>query len=184
MNTDNIWPGLFLLGFVALIILRHIRSMPRVFIPDYKRGVRFSRGVFKDVLGPGVYQPFSRKQQIEVVDMRPQPIFLDRVAYRDVLQNESFMSIGADLLVGDARLAVNMLKDQINDSFPMVRHAIGSYVSRGIVDDSPEYRAKTSEEITRVVNDDLARVGMKIANVEIVELWSHPGLERTTTVSN
>ncbi|HEY0701590.1 MAG TPA: SPFH domain-containing protein [Candidatus Acidoferrales bacterium] len=184
MNTDNIWPALFLVGLVILIWSRRLGKTPRVFIPDYKRGVRFSRGAFVDVLGPGTHHPFTLKQQIEVVDMRPQPIFLDRVSYRDVLQNESFMSIGAEVLVGDARLAVNMLKDQIKDSLPLVRHAVQSLVSRGIADDSAEYRIKTSEDITRIVNDELARVGMKIANVEIVELWSRPGLERNTTVSN
>jgi hypothetical protein len=59
-----------------------------------------------------------------------------------------------------------------------------SVVSRGIADENPEFRIKTAADITRTVNAELDRLGMKISNVEIVELWSRPGLGRMTTISN
>src|SRR5579872_4794872 len=129
MNSDNIW-SLFLLAIVTLFFVGlRLRKAKRIFVPDYQRGVRFIRGSFANVLGPGSYQPFMSKEQITVVDMRPQPIFLERVTYRDALQNESFMSIGAELQVSDPHLAATLLKDQINGSLPIVRDALRSVAS-------------------------------------------------------
>jgi hypothetical protein len=109
MNTDNIWSLLILATAALYVLARRLRRTQRIFVPDYKRGVRFVRGSFDRVLGPGSYKPFTMKEQIEIVDMRPQPIFLEKIFYRDALQNESFVSIGAELLISDAYLASTML---------------------------------------------------------------------------
>jgi hypothetical protein len=184
MNTDNIWSVLILVTVALYVVARRLGKRQLVFIPDYKCGVRFVEGSFTNVLGPGNYQPFVRKEHIEIVDMRPQPILLERITYRDAWQNESFVSIGAEILVCDARLAATMLKNQIDDSLPIVRDTLRSVVSRGIADGNPEFRSKTAADITQAVNAELGTLGMKISDVEIIEVWSHPGLRRITSVSH
>ena len=184
MNTDSVWSLLIMATLVLFIVGMSLRKTQPIFVPDYKRGVRFVKGSFANVLGPGSYNPLTLREQIEIVDMRPQPIFLERISYRDALQNDSFVSIGAEILVSDAHLAATMLKDQVNDSLPIIRDTLRSVVSRGIADESPEFRIATAADITRVVNAELDRLGMKISNVEIVELWSRPGLVRITPVSH
>jgi regulator of protease activity HflC (stomatin/prohibitin superfamily) len=59
-----------------------------------------------------------------------------------------------------------------------------SVVSGGIADGTPEFRSKMATDITRAVNAELDRLGMKITNVEIIELWSRPGSGRITVVSH
>lgn len=184
MNTDNILSLLIVATVAVCILVRRLRRVKHIFIPDYKRGVRFVKGSFANVLGPGSYQPLTRKEQIEIVDMRPQPIILDRVSYRDAWQNESFLSVGAQVLVCDAHLATTMLKDQINDSIPIIRDTLRSVVSGGIADGSSEFRNKTAADIAEGVNAKLDRVGMKISDLEIIELWSRPGSGRITAVSH
>jgi regulator of protease activity HflC (stomatin/prohibitin superfamily) len=181
MDIDTV---LFLLILAMVPLLAVARKAKRIFVTDYQRGVRFVKGSFSNVLGPGSYQPLTSREQIEVVDMRPQPIFLEKISYRDACQNDSFLSIGAEMLVCDPHLAVTTLKKQIDDSLPIVRDALRSVVSRGIADGSPEFRSKTAVDITQAINAELSRVGMKISGVEIVELWSRPGPQRVTVVSN
>jgi hypothetical protein len=184
MNQDTIWSILLVTSVMIYGSVKRLRKTKRIFIPDYERGLRFVKGSFVSVLGPGSYHPFSLKEHIEVVDMRPQPIFLERIPYRDAWQAESWMSIAAELFVSDAHLAATTLKDRVNDSVVVVRDSVRSVVSRVIGERSPEFFTKTATDIGTAVNDELARVGMRLSNIEIVEFWSRPRPRRTAEISN
>jgi hypothetical protein len=184
MNQDTIWSLLLITSVIIYGSVKRLRKTKRIFIPDYERGLRFVKGSFVSVLGPGSYHPFSLKEQIEVIDMRPQPIFLERISYRDALQAESWMSIGAELFVRDAHLAATMLKNRVNDSLGVIRDTVRSVVSGVIGERSPQFRTKTATDITTAVNAELARLGMRISNVEIVEFWSRSQTRRSTEISN
>jgi len=171
MNLSDILSLIFFpVAILAIAFVYYLRRFPRVYIPDYARGVRFIEGAFRDVVGPGSYQNFTRRVQIEVVDMRPVPVILDRIFYRDALQSDSVVSIGAEMLVDDPYLAATSLKNRVGDSLPIVRNTLRSTLSRGIADASPEYRVKAADDIAGAVNTELKRLGMKISNVEITEL--------------
>ena len=159
----------FLAFLFALFYLLYTRRVPVTYITDYTRGVRFVKGAFSGVLGPGAYQFWSRSVQVEVVDIRPVP-FLDRITYRDALQNDSVMSIGAELLVDDPYLAATSLKNRVNDTLPMVRETLGVVARRQIADTSGDSRVRMAVDILAAVNADLKRVGMKVQNLEITEI--------------
>jgi hypothetical protein len=184
MNEDTIWSLLLVTSVMIYGSVKRLRKTQRTFIPDYERGLRFVKGSFVNVLGPGSYHPFSLKEQIEVVDMRPQPIFLERISYRDAWQAESWMSIGGELLVSDAHLAATTLKDRVNDSLVVIRETVRSVVSRVIGERSPEFLTKTATDITTGVNAELARLGMRVSNIEIVEFWSRPQPRPSAETSN
>ena len=185
MNLGDILSVIFFVtAIVSIAFVYYLRRFPRVYIPDYARGVRFIKGSFRDVLGPGSYQNFTRRAQIEVIDMRPVPVILDRIFYRDALQCASVVSIGADMLVGDPYLAATTLKNRIGDSLPIVRDTLRSTLSRGIADESPEYRVKAAEDLAGAVNEELRRLGMKISNVEITELSSRSSFGRAAIGPN
>lgn len=181
---ENTLTILLLLMLPVYVVSLRRNKTKRVHLTDYTRGLCFVKGEFSGILGPGSYTPFLIKQQIEIVDMRPQPIFLEKLSYRDACQNESILSLGAQVSVSDPRIAVSALKAPIDDSLPIIRDTVRSVVSRTIADDSIEFRSKTAADILQAVNSELHRVGMKISNVEIVELWSRPGLARRTSTSN
>lgn len=173
MNFNDVLSLIFFpVAIAAILFVYYLRRFPRIYVPDYARGVRYVGGSFRDVLGPGSYQNFTRRVQIEVVDMRPVPVILDRIFYRDALQSDSVVSLGAEVLVDDPYLAATSLKNKVTDSLPIVRDTLRSALSRGIADASPEYRVKAAGDITGAVNAELKRHGMKISNVEITELSS------------
>jgi hypothetical protein len=97
---------------------------------------------------------------------------LDRIFYRDALQSDSVVSIGAEVLVDDPYLAATSLQNKVSDSLPIVRDTLRSTLSRGIADTSLEYRVKAADDVAGAVNAELKRLGMKISNVEITELSS------------
>ena len=165
---------------VAIIRLRKVK---RVFLPDYKRGLRFVNGVFVNELGPGTYGVSGTKEHIEAVDMRPQPVILDRTFYRDAWNNTAVISVGADLLVSDPRRATSALKDQVKDSLPIARNALRSALSRSTANEGLGYRVQVAADIAEAVNAELDPVGMKVQNVEVIEFWLRPMTGDTTGVS-
>lgn len=165
----------FAAAVVVIVFLFRFGRIPRIYLTDYMRGLRFVKGRFMDVLGPGAYKPLTRRVQVEIVDMRPVPFVLESIAFRDALQSESVISVGAELLVDDPYLAATSLKNRVSDSIPIVRQALRGLVSRTIADRTPEFRTKVSADIEAVVNEELRRMGMKISNLEITEIFSRGG---------
>lgn len=145
-----------------------------VMITDFRRGVRFVRGAFSSILEPGSHRINTTKQQITIVDMRPQPLLFDRYMYRDALNRPSVISIGTELLVQDPRLATTTLKDQVKDAIPIINNLIHTAVARLVTDPSPEGRKTASDAITRAVNVELAKYGLRISPVEVTEVYSQP----------
>jgi hypothetical protein len=185
MNADDIWAVVFLLGGAALLFLRFYgRRTVRVFITDYQRGVRFVDGTFRDLLGPGSYRSNRNREQVTVVDMRPQPVVLERIFYQDAFSVPSVVSIAAELSVGDPYRATTQLKDPIRDSLDLIRDQLRGIATQSIADLGPETRHKSANEIAATLNCDLDKFGMRIANLEITELWSRSVPPQTTAGAN
>ncbi|HEV2488455.1 MAG TPA: SPFH domain-containing protein [Candidatus Acidoferrales bacterium] len=165
----------YVMVVLILVFLFRFGKAPRTYLTDYMKGLRFVKGRFVDVLGPGGYKPFTRRVHIEVVDMRPVPFLMESISYRDALQSESVVSIGAEMLVDDPYLAATSLKHRISDSLPIVRETLRAAASRCISDRSPEFRLKMARDIEGAVNQELRQSGMKIANVEVTELFVRGG---------
>jgi len=163
----------FITVAVVIIFLFRFGKIPRTYLTEYMCGVRFVKGRFANVLGPGAHKPLTRRVHIEVVDLRPVPFLLENISYRDASQSDSVISIGAEMLVDDAYLAATSLKNRVSDSLPIVRETLHTAVSRTIGDRSAEFRVQVAKDIERAVNDELRPLGMRISNVEITELFSH-----------
>jgi hypothetical protein len=173
MNSIDIVQLAYFVTAVALVIfLFRFGKAPRTYVTDYMRGLRFVRGKFVDVLGPGGYKPFTRRVKVEVVDMRPVPFLLESISYRDALQNDSVVSISAEMLVDDPYLAVTSLEHRISDSIPIVRETLRATLSRTITDRTPDFRGRVAADIQTAANGELRSVGMKVANVEVTEIFS------------
>ncbi|MGA8432193.1 MAG: SPFH domain-containing protein [Candidatus Sulfotelmatobacter sp.] len=175
MNNDNIWLFVFW-GAVLFILAQRIfaRKKPRILLPDFQRAVKFVDGAFGSVLEPGNHEPAGKNEQITVVDMRPQPIVVERIIYQDAMQAPSVISIAAELVIFDPFEAVTKLKNLVNDSIAIIRDQLRSMVSKRITDPAPEMREKLAGEITLALNNDLRRFGVQVQRIEVTELWSRP----------
>ena len=175
---DTIWLVVFLGGLAFLVFARsRLRHTKRVFIPDYQRGVRFKNGIFVDVLGPGSFDSYTPTEQIVIVDMRPQPLVVERLLYKDALRMPSVISLGAELTVSDPYQACTVFKDQINESITVVREAARTIVSKSIADTAADARQKIASAIESAANVELDKSGLRVSKLEITELWSrhlHP----------
>ena len=162
---------LFAAALFLIFTARYNQRKKRLQITDYKRGIRFRNGEFVAVLGPGSYTYDSRKEQITVVDMRPEPILFEHLAIRDVAGSEGVISFSADLMVADPQLSSASLREEIKDAYRIAHEALMTSVSRQVLSGSDRNNEGILAKLTADINFALAKVGMKIAGAEITELW-------------
>ena len=166
----------------AIFLSRRIRRRTRVVITDYRRGVRFVGGVFSGILEAGSHTFDNRKEQITVVDMRPQPILIERLAFQDALNHQGLISIGAELVVRDPQLAASTLRDQVKDAYILARNSIRTAMSQQIVSGTGDLKGVTGT-ITNAARSELLKVGMDIADVDVTELWVSPVIPQPYTTA-
>jgi hypothetical protein len=172
-GNENLWAALLFAGLTAGLLAKIYRGgAVRILITDYQRGVRFVQGSFHDLLGPGSYVSNPKREPVTIVDIRPQPILLERLQFQDAVLAPSVISIGALLTVADPALAVTKLKNPLAEAMTIVRDALRVALSKTVADPRTVARTKTASDIELAINADLAKVGMQVANLEITELWS------------
>lgn len=140
----------------------------RLVITDFCRGVRFVGGAFSAVLEPGSYTYNSRKEQITVVDMRPQPILIERLAFEDGIKQSGVISVAAQLSVCDPQVAATVLRDQIKDALILTRDAISMALSQQFIADGENLIDMTGG-LAVAADTGLNKVGMRISGLEITE---------------
>lgn len=178
-QIESLFYGFLLVTFFSFSWIRvRNRRKKRILLTDYRSGVHFVNGTFREVLGPGSYRYDERNEQITVMDLRPQPILIERLTFQDALRQEGIISVGADLLVRDPRLAATALRDQIKDAYVMVRDMVRTTMSKQIAA-SAEDPSTVADAITNAVNTELAKVGMGVSDMEITELVSQSPAPQT-----
>ncbi|MGB9237098.1 MAG: SPFH domain-containing protein [Terriglobales bacterium] len=185
MDTSSIPFAIFLAAFAALWYRRvRVSKTKRFFITDFQCGIRYRAGAFANEMGPGSYDVYTPKEQVIVLDLRPQPFVIERLFYRDALQSPSVISIGAELKVAVPSTACIALKDQVNESVAIVRDTLRDTISKTIADATPEARKRASRDIETAANTALSKVGMQISKLEITELWSAISRSRKISGAN
>lgn len=165
--------GLTAFAVVLIVaVTRFKRAKKRILITDYRCGIRFVSGEFAAVLPPGSYRFNPVREQITIVDMRPQPMLLERQTFQDAVGSQSVISISTELVVLDPQIAATKLRDQVKDSFVIVRDTLRAAVARQVVSGMGDSRKSMEESLTKAVNVELAKVGMRVPAIEITELWA------------
>ena len=164
-----------LVGAAVVLILgvtQRKRGRQRILVTDYRRGVHFSNGAFKEVLPPGSHTFNPEHDQITIVDMRPQPIVIERQVFQDAMGAQAIISIGTELIVENPQLAATALRDQIKDAYVLVRDTLRAIMPTLVVSGMGENRASVKTALSQAIASELKKVGMGITDIEITELWA------------
>ena len=165
--------SLLLIFFILLVLAIGLRPV-RTIIHEYERGLRFTRGRLKGVLGPGLYWHSPLFTSIHRVDVRPARVV---VAGQEVLSADGVAvkaSIVATCQVQDAERAV-----MGSDSYHTAIHtelqlALRTLVSRLPIEELLQQRANVSIELKKAAAPSLAAIGIELQEAALRDL-TFPG---------
>ena len=164
--------GVTAAAVILIVTLGRLQARKkRILITDYRRGVRFVSGAVAGVLGPGTHRYDTRKEQISIVDMRPQPVLVERLVFQDAVNTPALISIASEMRVQDPQLASTALRDQVKDGYAILRDTLRMFVSQQILQPGAESRDALAKALNAAIDTALRKVGMTSSDLEITELW-------------
>src|SRR5687768_13272659 len=100
------------------------RLLERVTVFEFERGLRYDKGRFSRVLGPGTYRLVRARSRIFKVDVRPRIVV---VPGQEVITSDGVsvrISLTSEFEVADAAVAINDHEDYARALYAALQHAL------------------------------------------------------------
>jgi uncharacterized membrane protein YqiK len=165
-----------MLVVLLVVVVRLTVKSDRQTILDYQRGIRFNGGKPQAILGPGCYRFRPANEQITVVDLRDQPVIVERFAYRDSASENAWISISAAIHVVDAHRATTQCHDHVNEAVVSIRDVLRGLSARR-ASEARRDRRGCEQELTTQMASELEKIGLALTGLEITEV-SSPATDR------
>jgi len=161
MFEFQMFGGVIVFLFVALIV-----SMFRV-LREYERGVIFMLGRYYKVKGPGLIIVIPILQQMVRVDLRT--IVMD-VPTQDVISRDN-VSVQVNAVIYfrvlDPQKAIIQVENYLEATSQLSQTTLRSVLGQHELDDMLAEREQLNADIQKILDQQTAAWGIKVANVEI-----------------
>ena len=158
-----------LLAMLVLVaVLR--ANLAAVTVFEYERGLRYDRGRFTALLGPGRYWTLRGRTHVQKVDVRPRTV---SVPGQEVLSADGVAlkaSIAARFAVADPVIAINGVEDFQGALYSELQLALRAVIAGSPVEALLADRAAIGPRILAAVQGSVARLGLTIESAEVKDL--------------
>ena len=166
--------GLILLLIVLVAGVLVFSRFTRTIVFEYERGLKFTRGHFKGVIGPGLHWHSSTLTRIQKMDVRPSRV---AVAGQEVLSADGVAikaSIAATFQVKDAERAL-----MSSDNYQLAIHtelqlALRAVASGLTIDELLRRRAEMPAQLKAIAGPRLETLGVELQDASLRDL-TFPG---------
>lgn len=169
----------------ALIVLLFIAAriakirLVRVTVYEFQRALRYRKGRFLSVLGPGQYWILEPRTTITPVDVRPNFITL---MGQEVLTADGVplkISIAANYEMSDPQLAINGQANYAQALYLLLQLAVREIISTSKADELLENRAGFAEKIRTLAEPQVQRLGLKLLTADLKDLMLSGDLKKS-----
>jgi len=168
--TALLFVAVLFLVAVALVVSMIERQFPRVTVLEFERGLRYVRGRFTGVLGPGQYRTWSVTTLIRKIDIRPK---IASVAGQEVLSADGValkVSLAARYRVVDPAIAVNGVENYELALHTTLQLALRAAVAASPVEALLQARGTLGKEITEQATGAATAAGLELLGADLKDL--------------
>jgi len=160
----------------ALIVLLFIAAriakvrLVRVTVYEFQRALRYRKGRFLSVLGPGQYWILEPRTTVTPVDVRPNFITL---MGQEVLTADGVplkVSVAANYEIGDPQLAINGQANYAQALYLLLQLAVREVISTSKADELLENRAGFADKIRALAEPQVQRLGLRLLTADLKDL--------------
>jgi len=170
---------IFLVAVLLVIFAKVIGAPRRAIVFEFQRGLRYSKGRFRQILQPGAYWIFPRSTVITLVDVRP---VLVTIPTQEIISSDGVtlkISLAAEYDVIDASVAINSSANYQQAFYLVLQMAVRQLISAEKVEAIIEQRATLSERITALTGAKIAALGLRLISAEVKDVMLPGELRRT-----
>src|SRR5215475_6271337 len=166
--------------FVFYIAMRIARvRLVRVTVYEFQRALRYRKGRFLGVLGPGQYWILEPGTTITPVDVRPNFVTL---MGQEVLTADGVplkVSIAANYEMSDPQLAINGQANYAQALYLLLQLAVREVISTSKADELLENRAGFAEKIRALAEPQVQNLGLKLLTADLKDLMISGDLKKS-----
>ena len=175
------WPILATIVVLLFYIARRIGKVRivRVTVYEFQRALRYRKGRFLSVLGPGQYWILEPGTTVTPVDVRPNFITL---MGQEVLTADGVplkVSVAANYAISDPQLAINGQANYAQALYLLLQLAVREVISTSKADELLENRAGFAEKIRTLAEPQVQRLGLKLLAADLKDLMISGDLKKS-----
>lgn len=164
--------SLFVLFFACVLIMvtlaKKILSVVTVF--EYERGLRYTKGNFSKLLGPGQYWIFSLWSAIDKVDVRPAYL---TISNQEMMTHDGTavkLSLSVYYEVTDPVIAVNQNENYNQALYLLVQLAVRELVATLKLNELIENREALNENLILKLTPQVDHLGIRVHSVRLKDI--------------
>jgi len=159
------------LAVVALIVALVVnRSVGSVTVYEFERGLRYTRGRFRGVLGPGKYWLWAPTTTVRKVDIRPRVV---PVAGQEVLSADGValkVSLAARFRVLDPALALNGVESYEVALYTALQLALRAVIAASPIEELLQNRGALGRQVAERAAGEVRAIGLELQDAELKDL--------------
>lgn len=155
---------------LSWIAVNFVIQQLRVTIFEYERGLKYRKGKFVGVLGPGRHWIWAQSIVVNKIDVRPRFI---TISGQEVLSADSVtlkVSVTARYEIVDPNLAVNKIENVTEAFYAVVQLAIRDIIGSLKIDAILEQRAVLNQKLTELTVTKAEELGLKLQLIGIKDI--------------
>lgn len=163
---------LLIIASAAIVfwILKRVLPIKRVTIFEYQKALKYTKGRYRETLGPGQYWILASWSSIVPVDVRPDFI---TIPGQDVLSADGVtlkVSLAAQFEISDPNVAVNRNANFRTSLYLFLQMALREIVGKEKIDALLENRAAISGKLMELTSGKAAEIGLKLILADLKDI--------------
>ena len=162
--------ALVLLAIVVGVIILFRTIFNSVIVFEFERGLKYKKGRFKKVLGPGRYRFMPHATTIQKVDIRPRFV---SITGQEVLSADGVtikISIAANFQVADPAVAVNSVRNYEDALYQELQLALREIIGAVEIDAVLNNRGNLSKQLMAIAETKAKDLGLTLLSVNVKDI--------------
>ncbi|MEH7094925.1 slipin family protein [Neobacillus vireti] len=158
--------SLIILIFILFILIKRLIKTVTIF--QYESGIKFYKGKFKEVIGPGKYTYFTSTTHLEVFDQ--ELLTADNVSVK--------ISLAVKYQILDPQALISEYQNFQESLYMSVQFKLREVISSIEMDELLKSRQKINDEVRNLLLEDRSLVGFSIHTVDLKDIMFSAELKK------
>jgi regulator of protease activity HflC (stomatin/prohibitin superfamily) len=160
---------LIVIILIAIFFVLRIGAR-RITVFEYEKGLKYRKGKFKELVGPGQYWYIPYFVIIQKIDTRPRFV---SIAGQEVLSSDGVtlkVSIAANFEISDPDIAINKIQSFQDALYIELQLALREIIGAADIDTILSNRDEMSTKLKEMTEQKIKKLGLKLISVSLKDI--------------
>ncbi len=161
---------LLAIAAVVVVVIFFRFGVRRITILEYERGLKYAKGKFKSVVGPGQYWFVPFFTIIQKLDVRPRFV---SITGQEVLSSDGVtlkVSLAANFEITDPNIAINKVMSFQEALYLELQLALREIIGAADIDTVLSGRDEVSKRLMQITEPKVTELGLRLISVNLKDI--------------